>query len=518
MPTDIPADLVAALADRYDLESVVGRGGMATVYRAVDRKHQRDVAVKVLRPEIAASLGAERFLAEIQTVARLTHPHILSLHDSGESAGYVYYVAPFIEGGSLRQRLLEQSRFDARQAIEIAEPVADALQYAHRMGVVHRDIKPENILFSQGHPIVADFGIAKAVNSASGPSLTRTGITLGTPGYMSPEQAAGLRELDSRTDVYSLAAVIYEMIAGETPGGWPSESEVRARRFSNLTVEHRTRLSAAGATTESALIHAMAIRPDERTGTPAALIDELRGSRPGSARRRYDTSEVDEIVRRASELEITRPTASGSMTLGSVEAIAAEVGIRPTLVRSAAASMTSRTSLVPAKPNRLIGGPTRVVIERELAGELSESDFARVVDEIQRVFHHAGHVSQFGRSFTWSLSRGPTGRHDVDVAVRVGTGSTRIVIDEGLAPLIGGIFGGIGGGVGGGGSGPIIALMVAAHAAPFIAVALPVYYALVFGAARTIFRHASAARERRMSEIAESIAATISDLIAERTE
>jgi serine/threonine protein kinase len=516
VPSDIPTDLAAALADRYDLQNIVGRGGMASVYRAFDRKHHREVAVKVLRPEIAASLGVERFIAEIQTVAGLTHPLILPLHDSGESGGYVYFVAPYIDGGSLRQRLLAQTRLGVAQAIEIAAPVADALVYAHRMGVVHRDIKPENILFSQGHPIVADFGIAKALNSATAPNLTRTGISLGTPGYMSPEQAAGLRELDTRTDVFSLAAVVYEMIVGETPQGWPSESEVRARRFAAASAEHRMWLSAAGSTIEGALVHALAIRPDDRPSTPAILIEELRGGSGERSRRRYDASEFDEIVRRASELEVTNPTTSGSMTLGRVEAIAAEAGIRPTLVRSAAASMTPSRALVPAKPNPVIGGPTRVMIERVIPGELPESEFGRVVDEIQRHFHQLGHVGQFGRSFTWSMSRGAPGRRDLDVSVRVDAGSTRIIVDEGLGQLIGGIFGGIGGGVGGGGMGPIIATLAAMHAGPEIAIAVPAYLLLVYGAARAIFRSASAARQRKLDAIADSLAASIESLIGER--
>ena len=515
MPVDIPTDLAAALAGRYDLESIVGRGGMATVYRASDRKHDREVAVKVLRPEIAASLGAERFIAEIQTVARLTHPHILPLHDSGESGGYVYYVAPFIDGGSLRQRLVAEPRLGVARAIEIAIPVADALDYAHRMGIVHRDIKPENILFSQGHPIVADFGIAKAVNSATAPHLTRTGITLGTPGYMSPEQAAGLRELDARTDVFSLAAVVYEMIVGQAPQEWPSESEVRARRFANLSTDHRMRLSAAGARIEGALVHAMAIRPDERTATPALLIEELRGTTDGTARRRYDTSEVDEIVRRASQLELSNPTTSGSMTLGSVEAIAAEVGIRPTLVRSAVASMTPRTSLAPTKPNRYIGGPTRIMIERVVRGELPESEFGRVVDEIQRQFQQFGHVGQLGRSFTWSVARGTRGGRDLNVSVRVYDGATRIVIEEGLGRLIGGLFGGIGGGAGGGGVGPIVGALAASHAAAFIPIVLPAYLALVFGTARTIYHKAAGSRERKLNDIADSLASGIGDLIGQ---
>ena len=190
---------------------------MATVYLAHDRRHEREVAVKVLRQDLAATLGAERFLKEIQIAARLTHPHILPVHDSGEAGGFLYYVMPFIDGLSLRQRLEARGALVEADALEITRRVGDALTYAHRMGVVHRDIKPENILFAQGHPIVADFGIAKAVSTAGEQHLTRTGFPIGTPGYMSPEQAAGLSDLDARTDVYSLAIVVYEMLVGSAP-------------------------------------------------------------------------------------------------------------------------------------------------------------------------------------------------------------------------------------------------------------------------------------------------------------
>src|SRR5881296_3798498 len=263
---EIPADLTAALADRYTLRRVLGRGGMATVYLGYDRKHHRGVALKVLLPGLAAYLGAERFLKEIQIAARLTHPHILALHDSGEASGFLYYVMPYIDGGSLRQQLEGPPRraFSQQQALAIAEPVADALTYAHRMGVLHRDIKPENILFLQGHPIVADFGIAKAVSTAGGANLTRTGFPVGTPGYMSPEQAAGLTDLDERSDVYSLAVVIYEMLVGELPRSWPMEDAVRPGRFLEVTMSHRSRLTEVGSRIEAALVHGLAIRSEER--------------------------------------------------------------------------------------------------------------------------------------------------------------------------------------------------------------------------------------------------------------
>src|SRR2546427_6061480 len=246
---------------------------MATVYLADDKKHYRAVALKVLLPGLAAFLGAERFLKEIQIAARLQHPHFLSLHDSGEAGGFLYYVMPFIEGASLRQQLenAPSRALSQQQALAIAQPVADALSYAHRMGVLHRDIKPENILFSQGHPIVGDFGIAKAVSTAGGANLTRTGFPVGTPGYMSPEQAAGLTDLDERTDVYSLAVVVYEMLVGDVPGRWPTEDAVRAGRFLEASASHRTRLTSIGAKIEGALVRGLAIRHDQRTATTAVL-------------------------------------------------------------------------------------------------------------------------------------------------------------------------------------------------------------------------------------------------------
>src|SRR5947209_15376690 len=264
---------------------------MATVYLADDKKHHRAVALKVLLPGLAAFLGVERFLKEIQIAAQLTHPHILALHDSGEAAGFLYYVMPYCEGASLRQQLEQRRLLSRQEALALADPVAGALSYAHRMGVLHRDIKPENILFSQGHPIVADFGIAKAVSTAGGANLTRTGFPVGTPGYMSPEQAAGLTELDERTDVYSLAVVIYEMLIGDVPGRWPTEDAVRAGRFLEASASHRPRLTSIGARIEAALVRGLAIRHDQRTPSAAALMEELTQGTSG-ARRRFDKDEV----------------------------------------------------------------------------------------------------------------------------------------------------------------------------------------------------------------------------------
>jgi serine/threonine protein kinase len=218
----------AALADRYRIERELGQGGMATVYLAEDLKHQRRVAIKVLRPELAAALGAERFLREITTTANLRHPHILPLYDSGDADGSLFYVMPYVEGESLRDRLDREKQLPLDDALQIAGEVADALSYAHSSGVIHRDIKPENILLDNGHAIVADFGIAQAVSESGGERLTQTGIVLGTPLYMSPEQSNG-DPVDARSDLYALGCLVYEMLAGVPPFSGPTALVLMAR-------------------------------------------------------------------------------------------------------------------------------------------------------------------------------------------------------------------------------------------------------------------------------------------------
>jgi serine/threonine protein kinase len=224
--------LTAALAGRYAVERELGAGGMATVYLAHDLKHNRKVALKVLRPELAAALGHERFLREIEIAAGLGHPHILPLYDSGhagatteqgtegqstEGADFLFYVMPYVEGESLRDRIRREKQLPLDDAMKLAREVADALSYAHSRGVIHRDIKPENVMLQSGHAVVADFGIARAVDAAGGDRLTGTGVTLGTPTYMSPEQAAGETDVDGRSDLYALGCVLYEMLAGQPP-------------------------------------------------------------------------------------------------------------------------------------------------------------------------------------------------------------------------------------------------------------------------------------------------------------
>jgi serine/threonine-protein kinase len=214
---DTSPALDAILTDRYRIERQLGAGGMATVYLAHDLKLEREVALKVLRPELGAVLGSERFLAEVKITARLDHPHILTLIDSGSAGGLLYYVLPYVRGESLRDLLNREQQLSVEQALAITKQVASALDYAHRKGIVHRDIKPENILLQEGEAMLADFGIALAVQESGGSRLTETGLSLGTPHYMSPEQATGDRDLDARSDLYSLASVLYEMLVGEPP-------------------------------------------------------------------------------------------------------------------------------------------------------------------------------------------------------------------------------------------------------------------------------------------------------------
>jgi len=262
--TDLLAVLQTALADRYTLERELGRGGMATVYLARDLKHDRSVAIKAVLPHIAAALGPDRFLREITTIARLQHPHILGLLDSGEFEGQLYYIMPFVAGESLRDRLEREHQLPLEEALRITREVADGLDYAHRQGLIHRDIKPENILLSDRHAMVADFGIARAIEQAGGAKLTETGLAVGTPDYMSPEQAAGDAELDGRTDQYSLGCVLYEMLAGHPPFLGKNPQEVRARHALDSVPPLRSARATISDALDSVLQRALAKQPADR--------------------------------------------------------------------------------------------------------------------------------------------------------------------------------------------------------------------------------------------------------------
>jgi serine/threonine-protein kinase len=267
--------LRTALADRYAVERELGQGGMATVYLARDLKHERRVAVKVLHPDLAAALGAERFLAEIRTTANLQHPHILPLHDSGAANGFLFYVMPYVEGESLRGVLTHQRQLPIADAIRITQQVASALDYAHRHGVIHRDVKPENILIHENSALVADFGIALAVQSAGGQRMTQTGLSLGTPQYMSPEQAMGERTIDGRSDIYSLAAVTYEMLSGDPPFTGSSVQAIVAKVLAERPTPLRLLRDTVPPAVEQAVLTALAKLPADRYATPADFAAAL---------------------------------------------------------------------------------------------------------------------------------------------------------------------------------------------------------------------------------------------------
>jgi len=284
--TNPEARLTTALADRYRIIRELGQGGMATVYLAEDLKHHRQVAIKVLRPELAAALGADRFLREIETTANLRHPHILPLFDSGalttddsltnHDSRLLFYVMPYVEGESLRSRLDREKQLPLDAALQIAREVGDALSYAHTRGVIHRDIKPENILLESGHAVVADFGIARAVDAAGAESLTATGMSIGTPAYMSPEQAAGQRDLDGRSDLYALACVLYEMLAGQPPfTGATAEILVRQHLIVDAPPVTNFR-PAVPAPVAAALQRALAKSPADRFNPVAQFSEALR--------------------------------------------------------------------------------------------------------------------------------------------------------------------------------------------------------------------------------------------------
>ncbi|HET9725359.1 MAG TPA: protein kinase [Gemmatimonadales bacterium] len=295
---DLLEQLTAALGDRYRIERALGQGGMAVVFLAEDLKHRRRVAIKVLKPELSAALGGDRFLREIEIAAALQHPHILPLFDSGQSGALLYYVMPFADGESLRQRLAREHQLPLDTALEITRAVGSALQYAHDHGIIHRDIKPDNIVLSGGQAVVADFGIARALHAASDEPLTLTGMAVGTPQYMSPEQAGGVA-VDGRSDEYSLACVLYEMLSGQPPFTGASAQAIMARHSLDPVPGLRVVRQTVPAGVERAIIQAMSKLPADRYSTVQRFLDALASpsteqpaaaapvGKPGRSRKRY---------------------------------------------------------------------------------------------------------------------------------------------------------------------------------------------------------------------------------------
>jgi serine/threonine protein kinase len=288
--TDTVAEIQNLLGNRYLVERPIGQGGMATVYLAQDTKHDRQVAVKLLRPEIGALLGAGRFLHEIKLTSRLQHPHILPLYDSGEAESRIFYVMPFVNGESLRDRLRREHRLPTDAALSVVREVADALAYAHSHGVVHRDIKPENILLTAGHALVTDFGIARAISKSGGEkweTLTSSGVVVGTPAYMSPEQAAGDMQIDGRSDIYSLGCVAYEMLVGVPPFTGPDGELKLVRRFTERAPSVRESRPAVSERIDVAISKALELDPADRYTTAEEFVGALVG--PGVPRRSSGT-------------------------------------------------------------------------------------------------------------------------------------------------------------------------------------------------------------------------------------
>lgn len=312
-----PEQLSTTLSDRYQVERLLGAGGMAQVYLARDLRHDRQVALKVLRPELGAILGSQRFLAEIRTTAQLVHSHILPLLDSGENGGFLWYTMPYVQGMSLRGRLEQETQLPIGEAVQLAREVALALDAAHRRGIIHRDIKPENILLQDGTALVADFGIALALREAGGARLTESGLSLGTPQYMSPEQASGGRQVDARTDIYSLGAVLYEMLAGEAPHTGPTVQSIIAKLMTENPVAIRTVRSTVSPALAAVVHRCLAKSPADRLTSAGELARAL--AEPGLATVGTDATTVPTSRRRS-----RFPIAAG--LLGGV-VIAAAAGI-----------------------------------------------------------------------------------------------------------------------------------------------------------------------------------------------
>jgi eukaryotic-like serine/threonine-protein kinase len=388
---DTSGSFAAALADQYRLEREVGRGGMATVFLAHDLRHDRPVALKVLRPELGATLGPERFAQEIRIAARLRHPHILPVHDSGEAGGRLWYTMPFVEGESLRQRLAREGPLPVDQAVRIASQVLSALNYAHAHNVIHRDIKPENILLEDGEAVVADFGVARAIAAAGEERLTETGLALGTPAYMSPEQASASRELDGRSDLYAVGCVLYEMLAGQPPFTGVTAQQLLARHALDPVPPLRTVRDTVPDTLERTVTRSLAKVPADRFPTAAAFAQALAvaGDSGATATPAGTPAGLPTVP------TPSRPTPSGPMAVpgrrrtlalavGAIVAIAVGLGVAAYLRRPRPAGVLDRT-LVAVVPFRVAGAAPELSYLREgmidlLAARLTGEGGTRAAD------------------------------------------------------------------------------------------------------------------------------------------
>jgi eukaryotic-like serine/threonine-protein kinase len=434
--TDAAVRLGAALADRYRIDREIGAGGMATVYLAEDLRHHRRVALKVLRPELGAVLGPERFLSEINVTANLQHPHLLPLFDSGEVDGLLFYVMPYVEGESLRARLDRERQLPVEDAVRLAGAVASALDYAHRHGVIHRDLKPENILLHDGQPLVADFGIALAVSNAGGGRVTQTGLSLGTPQYMSPEQATGDRVIDARSDIYSLGAVLYEMLTGEAPHSGTTSQAIIARLLTEKPRSVRATRASVPAHVEAAVERALEKLPADRFATAHEFMDVLAGRTVLTTAAPAGTAALPATAGWRSVLR--QPLTLGALLLAVVGWSAMAALARPALTgRGATGAPTIRFEQSVVQGNdRLSTSVTypfalspdgRTAAFRFGAPGGTERLYLRRSDELApRLLHGPEAVG----SFTFS----PDGRH---IAFGMGESVYRIGIDGGASTRVG---------------------------------------------------------------------------------
>ncbi len=394
---------------------------MSTVFLAEDVRHKRQVALKVMRDDLSSALGTERFFREIRIAAGLTHPNIIPLLDSGEADGLLYYAMPFVRGESLRHRLRREDRLDLAEVLDVAREVSDALAYAHRNDVIHRDIKPENILLHEGHAMVADFGIARAITSASDEHLTRTGFPLGTVGYMSPEQAAGGTSMGSSTDIFSLACVCYEALIGIVPGKWLSPEENHRGRFIDVLPETRGRLDALPSHVEAGLVKAMAMHPAQRFEGADTFFNALTSPGPG---RSYGTAEVRDIIKNAAQMEEHAESESDGLPSGSVVEMGAEVHIPEKFVRRA---IRKHGSATPELEKGFMGWASRITATRSVRGEIYGNDYVFALEDIRAYVDAPGQASTIGNAFEWRTSNaGMAGVRDVQITITPRVGATEI--------------------------------------------------------------------------------------------
>ena len=398
-PASIADRLASALGDRYRIERELGTGGMATVYLAEDARHRRKVAIKVLHPELSAVLGSERFLKEIELTANLQHPHILPLFDSGSADGLLYYVMPFVDGETLRGRIERERQLPIGDAVRIATEVADALEYAHKRGVIHRDIKPENILLQDGRPLVADFGIALALQEAGGERMTKTGMSLGTPQYMAPEQAMGDRNVDHRADIYALGAVTYEMLAGEPPFTGPTSQAIVAKVITTDPVPLVEKRRSVPPHVDAAVMTALEKTPADRFATASEFASALTNQTP---------------VTRVSHARPSANVTSSRSTLLRVLPFAVAALIVGGVIGWAAHRQPAATNA--ATPMKFVLAPDSVTFRQECCGNM----MLLTPDGRTLVFQGSPTLADSGRQVPYDLYARDLG----DLAVRRLPGTT----------------------------------------------------------------------------------------------